>query len=116
VVVAALLERGDPRNLPAVVEVAVQQQTVLEVVDDSRTVPVQFGRERNVCHGDNSAAAQADGALIEHSGIDVDCDSPALLDDPVDRRRERRHVIPVPVGDGNRFDFTQAYSEVGAVT
>jgi hypothetical protein len=46
----------------------------------------------------------------------VDGHVTALLDDPVDRRRQRRHVIPVPVGDRNRFDFTQRYSERGAVT
>src|SRR5256886_16331601 len=92
-----LFRSADPRNFPAVVEVAVQEQTVLRVVDDYRTAPVQLGRERNVRHRDDFAAAQADGALVEHSGIDVDGHSPALLDDPVDRRRERGHVIPVPV-------------------
>src|SRR5215831_8639823 len=36
VVGAALLERRDPRDLPAVVEVAVEQQPLLRRVDDRR--------------------------------------------------------------------------------
>src|SRR5256885_7953947 len=63
-----------------------------------------FRSERNVGHRDDFAAAQADGALVEHSGIDVDGHSSALRDDPVDRQWQRGHVIPVPVGDGNRLD------------
>src|SRR5437867_2927076 len=116
VIVAALLEGCDPRYLPAVVEVAVEQQTFLRVVDDCRTAPRHLRWDRNVRHRDELAAAQADGALVEHSGIDVDRYSPTLLDDLVDRRRERGHVIPVAVRDRDRFDFTQTYPEGLAVT
>src|SRR2546430_9624666 len=64
-----LFRSADPRNFPAVVEVAVQEQTVLRVVDDYRTAPVQLGRERNVRHRDDFADRKSTRLNSSHSQI-----------------------------------------------
>src|SRR5262249_45336700 len=77
---------------------------------------LEVRRARNVGDRYDHAPLEPDGTLVEHPGIDVDRDPAAVFHDGLDRVRERRHVIPVSMADGDALDLAQANSEIGAVT
>src|SRR6266851_6045326 len=114
-IVAALLERAHPGNSTAIIKAAIQQQTLLGVVDYCRPALHQFRGERYLCNRDNSAAPQADGAFVEHARIDMHSHLPALLDDRINRGRQCGHVVPMPMGHCNALDLTQPYPQIDAV-
>src|SRR5262249_5677058 len=78
---AAFLERRDPRYLPAVIEMAVEQQPSIRIIDHLRAALLQFARAWNVGDRHHHAALEPDGAFVEHAGIDVDGDATAVFHD-----------------------------------
>src|SRR5215472_15509613 len=76
-----LFECRNPWDFTTVIEMAIQQQSLLRVVYDSRTQLFQFRRKRHLGDGDHCAAAETDSSFIEHIRIDMDDRSPASLDD-----------------------------------
>jgi hypothetical protein len=112
---ATFLERRDRRYLSAVIEMVIEQQPSIRVVDHLRAALLEFARARNVGDRHHHAALEPDGAFVEHAGIDLDGDATAVFHDRLDRVRKRGHVIPMSMADGNRLDFAQPDSEIGAV-
>jgi hypothetical protein len=104
------------RDLAAIVKVAIEQQPSIRSIDHLRAALLEVRRARNVGDRYDHATLESDGTLVEHPGIDVDRDLAAVFHDGLDRVRERRHVIPVSMADGDALDLAQANSEIGAVT
>jgi hypothetical protein len=52
---------------------------------------------------------------FEHSGIDVDRDLTAFLDDRVDRAWKSGHVIPMSMAHRDTFDIAQPNAKVRTV-
>src|SRR5262249_51014421 len=104
-----------PGYLAAIVKVPIEQQPSIRFIDHLRAALLEVRRARNVSDRYDHATLEPDGTLVEHPGIDVDRDLPAVFHDGFDRVRERRHVIPVSMADGDALDLAQANSEIGAV-
>jgi hypothetical protein len=113
---ATFLERRHPRYLAAIVKVVIEQQPSIQFIDHLRAALLEVGRARNVGDRYDHATLEPDGTLVEHPGIDVDRGLAAVSYNGLDRVRERRHVIPVSMADGDALDLAQANSEIGAVT
>ena len=116
-VLAAGLERAHARDLAAVVEMPVEQQPFVAVIHDPGAARFHLGRGRHLGGGKDDAALQQHAALVEHAGIDVHRHraAAAAADDGVDRRRQRAHVVPMPVRDGDLLDLAEIEAEVAAV-
>lgn len=103
------------RDFAAEVEVPVEQEPGVEAVDHPRAAPLEVGRPRNVGDRHHRAALESHRAVVEHVWVHVHGHLPAVLHDGVDRVRQRRHVVPVSVADGDRLDLAQANAEIAAV-
>src|SRR3990167_4513526 len=116
-VLATGLERRHPRDLAAVVEVAVEQGARSAVVDDARTARLHFRRRGHALGGADRAILQEHAALVEHVGIDVDRRAAAASAgvDGVERRRQCPHVIPMAMRHGDFLDLAEIDAEVAAV-
>src|SRR5262249_46735712 len=112
---ATFLERRHPRNLTAVVKMAIEEQPFICVIDHLRSALLQIRWKGHVRDRHDCSALEPNGPLVEHSRIDMHGDPPALLHDRVDRLRQRGHVIPVSMTYGNALDLAQPNSEIGAI-
>ena len=116
-VLASGLERRDPGNLAAVVEMAVEQGALPAVIDDAGATRLHLRGRGHACGGKDLSVRQQHAAFVEHAGIDVDADAVAAApgDDRVECRRQRSHVIPVPMGHDDLLDASEIDREVPAV-
>src|SRR6266481_7540343 len=102
-VLAALFEGGDPGDFAAVIEMLIEQQPRFGIVDHGCPVLFELLWQRHLGNRNDPPALQADGALVEHSRIDMDGHSAAATDDFIYGSRKSRHVIPVSVAHRDRL-------------
>src|SRR6266851_5199382 len=70
-IVAALLERAHPGNRTAIIKVAIQQQTILRVVDHCRPALLQFRGEGNILLPGQFCRSASGWQFVEHARIDM---------------------------------------------
>ena len=116
-VLASGLEGRDPRNLAAVVEMAVEQGALPAVIDDAGAARLHLRRRGHAGGGKDRPVGQQHGAFVEHAGIDVNADAVAAApgDDCVKGGRQCAHVIPVPMCHDDLLDTAEIDREVAAV-
>src|SRR4029077_407246 len=78
-------------------------------------VRFHFAGKRNIRNWHNGSARKPDRAFVEHSGIDVDRDLTAFLDDRVDGTWKSGHVIPMSVAHRDTFHIAQVNAKVRTV-
>src|SRR5271165_5279787 len=112
---AAFLKGSDPRDLAAVIEMAIEQQPLFAAIHDGGAALLQFGRRRDFCNRYYGATLQPDTAFVEHVRIDMYGHPSPVPDDCVYGGRQSRHVIPMSVAHSNTLDLAHRDAEISAI-
>ncbi|MGB9646876.1 MAG: hypothetical protein WCB44_17400 [Stellaceae bacterium] len=112
---AAFFKDSDPRDLAAVIEMAIKQQPLFAAIHNGGAALLQFGRRGDFCNRYYGATLQPNTAFVEHVRIDMDGHLSLLLHDRVYGGRQSRHVIPMSVAHSNTLDLAHRDAEISAI-